>query len=77
MLINYFFLITLIIFNNHDFKTNQYPECSEAAELLEILTRFELEGLCFAYDRIVSTVKDFQLSPLKSDHQTITNGQGK
>ncbi|XP_053209402.1 protein PALS1-like isoform X2 [Panonychus citri] len=55
--------------------SQKYPESSEAAELLEILTRFELEGLCFAYDRIVPTVKDFQLSPLKSDHQTITNGQ--
>lgn len=25
---------------------------TEAAELLEILTRFELEGLCYAYDHI-------------------------
>ncbi|CAG2170392.1 unnamed protein product [Oppiella nova] len=28
---------------------------SEAAELLEILTRFELEGLCYAYDHIAQS----------------------
>ncbi|XP_054157863.1 protein PALS1-like isoform X2 [Oppia nitens] len=30
---------------------------TEAAELLEILTRFELEGLCYAYDHIAQSSK--------------------
>ena len=30
------------------------PLNSDAAELLEILTRFEVEGLCFAYDRVLT-----------------------
>lgn len=30
---------------------------TEAAELLEILTRFELEGLCYAYDQIAKSAK--------------------
>ncbi len=54
----------------------QYPESSEAAELLEILTKFELEGLCFAFDRIVSTVKDYELSPATTSHQAVKNDQG-
>ena len=31
---------------------------TEAAELLEILTRFELEGLCYAFDEILVAEKD-------------------
>ncbi|XP_015784327.1 MAGUK p55 subfamily member 5 isoform X3 [Tetranychus urticae] len=53
----------------------KYPESSEAAELLEILTKFELEGLCFAFDRIVSTVKDYELSPATTSHQAVKNDQ--
>ncbi len=42
---------------------------TEAAELLEILTRFELEGLCYAYDHIAASCKPStsQVSPSHDD----------
>lgn len=48
---------------------------SEAAELLEILTRFELEGLCFAFDRISSCQKDLDtLSQELAKNGTLPSG---
>ncbi|XP_074601259.1 MAGUK p55 family member stardust [Brevipalpus obovatus] len=44
----------------------QYPPIGEAAELLEILTRFELEGLCFAFDKIITTVRDLNIATLNT-----------
>jgi hypothetical protein len=44
---------------------------TEAAELLEILTRFELEGLCYAYDHIAASSKPSTSQVLPS-HEDIS-----
>ncbi|RWS06301.1 MAGUK p55 subfamily member 5-like protein [Dinothrombium tinctorium] len=43
---------------------------SEAAELLEILTRFELEGLCYAFDRILNSEGEFSSVDLITSDET-------
>lgn len=44
------------------------PLNADAAELLEILTRFEVEGLCFAYDKVLAESNKTLVSlPLPDD----------
>lgn len=49
---------------------------TEAAELLEILTRFELEGLCYAYDHIAASCKSDSQS-LAQLHEDVIIGMNR